>query len=96
MVDNIIFYYRTQEKEYLEKIKEELNLTGFDFISSLEYNPCHTELYIKIEKSQSKGLIIGVINKDKINVNEIKKKIKSLMNYQKQCILFLECAWILE
>lgn len=54
MVDNIIFYYRTQEKEYLDKIKEELNLTGFDFIPSFEYNPCHTELYIKIEKRQSK------------------------------------------
>lgn len=48
----------------------------------------------KNRKKTIKGLIIGVINKDKINVNEIKKKIKSLTNHQKQCILFLVCALI--
>ena len=94
MVDNIIFYYRTQEEEYLEKIKKELNLIGFDFIPIFEYNPCHTELYIRLDKNESKGLIIKVINKDKIDVNEIKKKINTLTNYQKQCILFLACAWV--
>ena len=94
MVDNIIFYYRTQEEEYLEKIKKELNLNGFGFIPIFEYNPCHTELFIRIDKNDSKGLIIGVINKDKIDVNEIKKKINTLTNYQKQCIFFLACAWV--
>ena len=62
-----------------------------------EYNPCFTELSIKINESQSgsyKPLILKVINKDKIDINEIKKKIKTLTNHQKQCLLFLSCAWL--
>ena len=94
IIDNIIFYYRTQEEEILEKIRKELNLNGFDFIPIFEYNPCHTELNIKTNKNHSNPLIIKVINKDKIDINKINKKLNTLTNYQKRCLLFLSCAWL--
>lgn len=33
-------------------------------------------------------------NKDKINENKIKKKLSTLTSKQKQCLLFLACAWL--
>ena len=71
VIDNMIFYYRTQEKENLLKIKKELNINGFDFIPFFEYNPGHTELYIKLEHNNSNPLFLKVINKNKINKNKI-------------------------
>ena len=94
IIDNMIFYYRTQEEDIMSKIQNELSLKGFDFIPIFEYNPCHTELSMKINKNQSHPLILKVINKDKININEIQSKLNSLTNHQKQCILFLACAWL--
>ena len=92
VIDNMIFYYRTQEKENLLKIKNELNINGF--IPFFEYNPCNTELYIKLENNNSNPLVLKVINKDKINKNKIQKKLNTLTNNQRYCLLFLECAWI--
>ena len=94
IIDNMIFYYKVQEEENMMKIKKELNINGFDFVPLFEYNPCHTELYIKIKKNQSNPLILKVINKDRIDISRIKKKLNTLTNHQKQCILFLACAWL--
>ena len=74
LIDNIVFYYRTQEEEIMEKIKKALNINGFDFIPFFQYNPSCTELSININKNKSNPLILKVINKDKINKNEIQKK----------------------
>jgi len=89
----MIFYYRTQEEEIINKLKTDLNINGFDFIHSFDYNPCFTELNIKINNDKD-PLILKVINKDKINENEIKKKLSSLTSQQKQCLLYLEYAWL--
>ena len=93
IIDNMIFYYRTQEEEIINKLKESLNLNGFDFIPSFEYNLCFTQLIIGINM-EKEPLILKVVNKDKINQNYVKKKLRTLTNEQKQCLLFLACAWL--
>ena len=93
IIDNMIFFYRTQEEEIINKIKISLNINGFDFIPTFDYNPCFTELNIRIN-IENPPLVLKVINKDKINVNEIKRKLITLNSQQKQCLLFLACAWL--
>ena len=60
IIDNMIFYYRTQEEEIINKLKTDLNINGFDFIPSFDYNPCFTELNIKINNDKD-PLILKVI-----------------------------------
>ena len=38
LVDNMIFYYRTQEEEIINKLKTDLGISGFDFVPSFDYN----------------------------------------------------------
>ena len=93
LVDNMIFYYRTQEEEIINKLKAELNINGFDFVPTFDYNPCFTELSVQSNIENGQPFIINVINKDKININEIKMKLNSLTSQQRRCLLFLACSW---
>ena len=74
IIDNIIFDYRTQEEDIIYKIQNVLSLKGFDSIPIFEYNPFCTKLNIKINKTQKYPLTLKVINKDKINKNEMQAK----------------------
>ena len=94
LIDSMIFYYRTQEEEIIKKLKSDLKIDAFNFIPSFEYNPCFTELSIKSNLDNKEPLVLKVINKDKININEITRKLNTLTSQQKQCLLFLSCAWL--
>ena len=94
LIDSMIFYYRTQEEEIIKKLKSDLNIEAFNFIPTFEYNPCFTELSIKSNLDKKEPLVLQVINKDKININEITRKLNTLTSQQKQCLLFLSCAWL--
>ena len=94
LVDNMIFYYRTQEEEVINKLKTDLGINGFDFVPNFDYNPCNTEVSISSNIEKGEPLVLKVINKNKISMNDIKKKINSLTSQQKQCLLFLACCWL--
>ena len=98
LVDNMIFYYRTQDEEIITKIKNKLCINGFDFVTNFSYNTCFTELEIQTNLENGQSLIIKVINPEKVknNYENLEKKLNTLTSQQNQCLLFLACSWIIK
>ena len=66
------------------------------FCPTFDYNPCYIELSIPSNIEKGEHLVLKEINKDKLNINDLNKKLNSLTSQQKQCLSFLPCSCVIK
>ena len=93
IISQFIFVYRHSENEKIQEIIKELKFKAFNFIPKFSLEK--EKLIIEIEENEKDKeyqiLELDIKNKF-INREEIQKRLNTLTNPQKHCLLFLSCS----
>ena len=92
LIKQFIFGYHFSEKENVEKIKDKLGLSTYEFNPIFDYDEDKKHARIKLLDESSEEIIIDIYHPELIDKEKGVNIFNSLTKNQKHCILFLICS----